>query len=124
MSLSQVWLFFFGGVGSFVFLGLNPRHMEVPRPGVESELQLSAYTTAPAVQDPSHICDLHHSTQQCWILNLQGEARDRTCVLMDTSQVHYHQATVGTPAAGFCLDFFLSLCPGLLTDSVSIFLPL
>ena len=30
------------------FLGLHPWHMEVPRWGFESELQLRAYTTAPA----------------------------------------------------------------------------
>ena len=32
--------------------------MEVPRPGVESELQLPPYTTSTATQDPSHIWDL------------------------------------------------------------------
>ena len=34
--------------------------MEVPRLGVESELQLLAHATATAVWDPSHVCDLHH----------------------------------------------------------------
>ena len=29
---------------------------------------------------------LHHSSQQCWILSLLSEARDQTCILMDTSQ--------------------------------------
>ena len=38
---------------SFVFLGLHPRHMEVPRLGVQSELQLLTYVTATAMQDPS-----------------------------------------------------------------------
>ena len=52
----------------FAFLGLNPQHMEVPRIGVKSELQLPAYTTATAMQDPSCICDLHHSSQECQIL--------------------------------------------------------
>ena len=60
----------------FAFLGPHLRHMEVPRLGVESELQLSAYTTATATWDPSHICDLHHSSQQCQILNPQSQARD------------------------------------------------
>ena len=32
-------------------------HMEVPRLGAESELQLLAYTIATAMKDPSHICD-------------------------------------------------------------------
>ena len=36
------------------------QHMEVPGLGVESELQLPAYPTATATQDPSRICDLHH----------------------------------------------------------------
>ena len=35
----------------FVFLGLYLRHMEVPRLGVKSELQLLAYTTATALWD-------------------------------------------------------------------------
>ena len=37
--------------------------MEVPRLGVESELQLPAYTTASAMQDLSHVCKIHHSSQ-------------------------------------------------------------
>ena len=41
------------------FLGLNLQHMEVPRLGVKSELQLLAYTTAIATPDPSGVCDLH-----------------------------------------------------------------
>ena len=61
--------------------------MEVPRLGVESELQLPAYTTAIAMRDLSWICDLHYSSWQRWILNPLSEVRDRTLVLMDTSQV-------------------------------------
>ena len=34
------------------FLGPYPQHMEVPRLGVESELQLLAYATATAMSDP------------------------------------------------------------------------
>ena len=63
--------------------------MEFPRLGVELELQLLAYTTATAMQDLSHVYNLHHSSQQHQILNPVSEARDRTCVLMDTSQVLY-----------------------------------
>ena len=47
-----------------VFLGLHPPHMGVPRLGVQSELELLAYTTATAMQDPTRVCDLHHSSQQ------------------------------------------------------------
>ena len=42
----------------YCFLGLHPWHMEVPMLGVQLELQLLAYTTATATQDPSHVCDL------------------------------------------------------------------
>ena len=48
----------------FLFLGLPPRHMEVPRLGVALELWLPAYSTATATPDPSCICDLHHSFWQ------------------------------------------------------------
>ena len=55
--------------------------MEVPRLGVELELQLQVYTTATAISDPSHVFDLYHSSRQRWILNPPSEARDRTCIL-------------------------------------------
>ena len=71
----------------FVFLGPQRWHMEIPRIGVKSELQLPAYTTATAMQDLSHVCDLHHSTRQCQIPNSLIEARDQTHVLMGASQV-------------------------------------
>ena len=62
--------------------------MEIPRLEVELELQLLAYTTATATWDLSGVCDLHHSSQQCQILNQLSEARDQTHILMDPSQVH------------------------------------
>ena len=68
----------------FCFLGPLLWHMEVPRLGVESELQLQAYNTATATPDPSHILDLHCSLQQSWILNPPSKARDQTRVLTDT----------------------------------------
>ena len=52
--------------------------MEVPR---------LAYTTAAAMWDPSPIFNLHHSSWQRWILNPLSEARDRTCILIDTTQI-------------------------------------
>ena len=57
--------------------------MQVPRLGVDLELQPPAYTTATATPDLSRICDLHHSSWQCRILNPVSEARDRTYILMD-----------------------------------------
>ena len=59
--------------------------MEVSRLEVKSELQLPAYTTTTARQDLSRVCDLHHGSQQCWILNPLSGARDQTRILMDPS---------------------------------------
>ena len=61
--------------------------MEVPRLGVESELQLLACGMATATPDPVSIYDLHCSLQQHWIFNSLHEARDHTYILMDTSWV-------------------------------------
>ena len=61
--------------------------MEVPRLGVELELQLPAYTTATATPDPSHICSLHHSSWQRWILNPLNETRNQAHILRDTGWI-------------------------------------
>ena len=45
--------------------------MEVPRLGVQSGLQLLAYTTATA----SRVHDIHHSLWQCQILNPLSEVQ-------------------------------------------------
>ena len=64
------------------FLGPHPWHMEVPRLGIDLELQLLAYTTATATQDPP-----------------LSEAKNRTHVLMDmdTSRIHFRCTAVGAP---------------------------
>jgi len=54
---------------------------------------LSAFVTYTAAQGNA----LHHSAWQCQILNPLSEARDQTHVLMDTSQVSYYCAAMGTP---------------------------
>ena len=59
--------------------------MEIPRLGVEMELQLLTRTAATPMPDPSCIFHLHHSLQQHQILNPVREARDQTRILMDTS---------------------------------------
>lgn len=74
----------------FYFLEPHLQHTEVPKLGVTSEQWLLAYTTGTATRHPSHGCDLYHRSRQHQIFNPQGEARDRTCVLMDTSWVGYH----------------------------------
>ena len=87
---------------SFVcFLGLHLRHMEVPRLGVELELQLLTYATATATQDPSCFRDLGHSSQRSWIPDPLSKTRDQTCILMATSWICFHCATMGIP----CLFF-------------------
>ena len=81
-----------GGIYLFIylficFLGLLPPHMEVPRLGVELELQLPAYAIATAAWGPSYLCDLYHSSWQRQIFNPLSEARDLTRVLMHASRV-------------------------------------
>ena len=88
--------FFFGG-GSFCLLGLHPWHMEVPRLGIRSELQLPAYTRAMATPNPNHVCNLHHSSQHHRILNPPSKARDRTRILMDPRQMRFCCAAMGAP---------------------------
>ena len=46
-----------------------------------------------------HVCNLHHSSQQGWIPDPLSEARDRICLLMDTSQICFCCATMGTPTS-------------------------
>ena len=80
----------------FCFLRSHPQHMEVPRLGVELELQLPAYTTATARQDMSHICNLYSSPQHR-ILHPLSEARDRTGDLMIPRRIRFCCTTMGTP---------------------------
>ena len=70
--------------------------MEVPRLGVELELQFLAYATATAARDLSHICD---SSRQRQILNPLSEARDGTCNLMVPHQIPFCHATMGPPVS-------------------------
>ena len=51
----------------FCLLGLHLHHMQVPRLGVESEIQLLSYTTT--MRDVSHVCGLPHSSQKHQIFN-------------------------------------------------------
>ena len=74
----------FSGAGEGVAAGAYLQHMEIPRLGGESELQLPACTTATATSDLSSICDLCHSSRKCWILNPLSKAKDRTRILKET----------------------------------------
>ena len=93
----------------FCFLGLHLRHREVPELGVEGELQLPACATVTAVQDLSRVFNLHPSSWQHQILNSLCEARDRTHILMDPSQVCYPLTTRELPWGGIFTDTLLQL---------------
>ena len=97
-------IFFF-----FFFLGPHLPHMEFPRPGVKSELQLLAFATATATQYLNRVCKLYHSSGQLQILKPLGEAKDWTCILVVTSQVQYWWATLGTPMSSFIRGFTLKI---------------
>ena len=90
-SVFGLWAYFrpliYAFIYVFIYLGLHLWHMEVPRLGVESELQPLDYTTATAMPDPSHLWNLRHSSRQSWILNPPSKARDWTCVGVDPRQV-------------------------------------
>ena len=89
---TSAYLFF-----CFCFLGPHSRHMEAPRLGFQLVLCLLAFTTATITLDLSRICNLHHSSQWCWILNPLSEAWDQTYNLIAPSGIHFHWATTGTP---------------------------
>ena len=101
--ISMCWVFCFVlfFVFCFCFLGPHPWHMEVPGLGIKSELQRPVYATA--TSDLSRVCDLHHSSWQCWILNPLNKARDQTRSLMVSSRIRFHCATAGTPFFVFFL---------------------
>ena len=79
---SSLYIFFF-----FLFSFLQPHlwHRGVLKLGVQLELQLPVYTAAMTMPDLSCLCDLHHSSRQRRIPKPRSEARDGTCILMDTT---------------------------------------
>ena len=83
--------------------------MEVPRLGVESELQPPAYTTATAMLDPSRVCNLHHSSQQHQIFNPLNKARDQTHILTDASQDSFSLSHDGNSNMLFLILCMLTL---------------
>ena len=56
-----------------------------------------AYATATAMPDPIRTCNLHHSSQQCWILNPLSKARAWTHNLMVPRQIRFCCTMTGTP---------------------------
>ena len=72
--------------------------------GVQSELQPLAYATATVTQDPSQVCDLHHSSWQRWILNPLSEARDRIPFSWMLVGFVNQWAVEGTPCSIFLIS--------------------
>ena len=93
----------------FAFLGPHMQHIEIPRLGVESELQVLGWATAISMQDLSHICDLYHSSWQYQILNPLNKAWYQTWILMDISQVCHPWTTIRTPKWDFFYFFWYIL---------------
>ena len=87
LLLLLFFFFFFFFLSFCYFFGPLPRHMKVPRLGVELELEPLAYASATATGDPSHVCNLYNSSQPRRIFNALIEARDRTRNLMVPSQI-------------------------------------
>ena len=57
--------------------------------------RIQAYATA--TQDLTHICNLCHSSQQCWIPHPLNEARDGTHNLMNAIRICFCCTTMATP---------------------------
>ena len=80
-----------------VFFRPHPWHMEVHRLGAELVLQLLAYTTATATQDPSHVCDLHHSSGNAGSLTHWVRPGIELVSSWILVKFLYYWATMGTP---------------------------
>ena len=72
----------------FAFSRATPEAYRDSQAGVQSELQLQAYSRAAATRDPSCVCDLHHSSRQCRVLNPLSKGKDQTRNLVVPSQIH------------------------------------
>ena len=91
---------------------------------VELEPQLPAYATATAMQDPSCVCDLYHSSWQYQIFNPLSKVRDRTRNLMVPSWICFHCNMMGTPPCVSLNQWFLTwddLAPLKSFDTISDF---
>ena len=73
----------------FFFLNLFRAALEAYR-GFQARGRIGATATG-----------LHCSSWQCQILNPLNEARNSTCVPMDTSQIHFHWSMTGAPTTEY-----------------------
>ena len=79
-----------------LFLGPYLWHMEVQARGWTGAAAAGLHHNHNNIGS-EHVCDLPHSSHQCWVLNPLSRARDGSCILMDTSRVRFCWATIGTP---------------------------
>ena len=63
--------------------------------------------------DQRRVCELYHSSQQRWMLNLLGEARDWTRNLMFPSRIRFYCATMGTPSYHVFIQVLCLACKDL-----------
>ena len=63
----------------------------------------------PQPQNPSHICDLHHSLRQGQSLNPLSKARDQTRILIDTNPVSWFSIIPPLPTPFLRRISFLSV---------------
>ena len=68
--------------------------------GSQASGRVGAYTRATATSDLSRVCNLHHSSRHCRLLNPLSGARDGTCNLMIPSRIRFLCSMMGTPGAG------------------------
>ena len=90
----------------FSFLGPHCMAYGGSQARIKLELQLPAYATATAMQDPSHVWDLHKSSRQRQILDPPSKGRDQIHVLIGNNQIHFRYATRETSQPLFLWIFF------------------
>ena len=83
---SQMLFFFFF---FFLLFKAAPEACESSQATGQIEATAADLLADTATLDPRHICDLHHGSQQPWILKQLSKAQDQTRVLMDTSRACY-----------------------------------
>ena len=102
LAIFQTFHYYSTWVFCFCFLGPPYKHMEVPRLVVESELQLRP-TSQPlqyGIQAASVTYTTAHGNARS--LTHWAEAKDRTRILMDTSQICFCCSTTGTLYFSIC----------------------
>ena len=80
-----------------LFLGPNLWHMEVPRLGLEPELQLLASTTPQPQQGQIQAASATYISAYGKAGSLIGKFKNQTHIFTDIGRIYFHFATMGTP---------------------------